>query len=254
MVQEYISTPVPTLTPSPVPSRVPAASPSPTLAPTPIPTLAPTPEPSPTPVFTPEPTPVPVPSPTPGPTIQPYISRIIEQHENEDIVGYLKIEGTSVDYYITQSNDNAFYLEHDIYKNKNKSGWVFMDYENDISRQDYNTILYGHNMKTDTMFHSIRYYRTYDYYDKHKYIIFNTLYNEQTWEVFSFYKTDTNFNYIQVFFPDKYHFYELAKVMKEKSMYNTGVEITANDRILTLSTCTNETDDTRFVLHAKLIQ
>ena len=232
-------------TPSPEPPAV-------TAAPTPSPSPSPTPTPTPTPP--PTPTPTPEPTPTPAPTIRPLFAELIERHENEDIVGYINIDGTSVDYVVVQSGDNEFYLGHDIDKNESHAGWIFLDYENDVSIEDYHTIIYGHNMKADTMFHSIRYYRDYEYFNKHRTITFNTLYDDHEWEVFSFYKTDISFAYTQVIFRDRESYFTLAQKFKAKSIYETGVEITEDDRILTLSTCTNESENTRFVLHARLTQ
>ena len=194
------------------------------------------------------------PAPTPAPVIRPQYTELIEQFTNEDIVGFLEIPGTSVSYYVVQYADNEFYLYHDINKKPSSAGWIFLDYENDVALEDYHTVIYGHNMKADTMFHSIRYYRSYDYFLQHRYITFNTLYADQKWEVFSFYKTDTSFFYTRVLFPNRKVFFNLASQFKEKSMYETGVPITEDDRVLTLSTCTNESENTRYVLHAKLIR
>ena len=235
-----------------IPVSTPTPTPTPTPKPTPAPTPAPKPAPSPTP--TPSPSPSPTPTPTPAPTIQPYFAELIEEYDNEDIVGYLNIPGTSVDYIVTQYGDNEFYLEHDIHKNVSHPGWIFLDYENDVATEDFHSIIYGHNMKADTMFHSIRYYRDFAYYKNHRTITFNTLYGDYEWEVFSFYKADISFAYTQVYFESKEEYYELAKKFKSKSIYDTGVEFVEGDRVLTLSTCTNESDNTRFVLHARLIK
>jgi len=108
-------------------------------------------------------------------------------------------------------------------------------------------------MRENKMFHAIRYYRSADYFKKHRFIIFDTLYDNYVWEVFSFYRARTDFNYIKVFFRDDDDFFNLARQMKNMSMYDTGVTVTKEDRILTLSTCTNEDPDTRFVLNARLI-
>jgi sortase B len=129
-----------------------------------------------------------------------------------------------------------------------------MDYENDISRDDPNTIIYGHNMKQDIMFHSLRYYQSEDYFKNHRYITFNTAYEESTWEVFSFYRSSIYFAYVQVYFSSNDEFFNLAKEMKSRSVYDTGVDIEPGDRVLTLSTCTNEKEDTRFVVNAKLVK
>ncbi|MDR1541492.1 MAG: class B sortase [Clostridiales bacterium] len=209
------------------------------------------------PAETPTPTASPSASPTPTAApreIQPLFQELRQQYNNDDIVGYLKIDGTSIDYLVTQSSDNRFYLTKDIYKNDNVAGWVFMDYENDVSKDDLNTIIYGHNMKNDIMFHSLRNYQSQSFYNNHKYITFNTIYENATWEIFSFYRTDIYFRYIQVLFPSVEDFFSLATEMKARSAYDTGVELRPGDRVLTLSTCTNESEETRFVVNARLMK
>ncbi len=187
--------------------------------------------------------------------IRPEFVKLMEEYDNRDIVGYVNIPGTTVDYPVLQSEDNAYYLNRDINKNYTSAGWIFLDYENNIEKDDWNTIIYGHNMRADVMFHSLRYYTDPDYFKEHPYVTFNTLYEEYTWEIFSFYKTDTDFYYIQAIFRDYNEFFRLAKEMKSRSMYDTGVELKYGDRVLTLSTCTGESGkDTRFVVNARLIK
>jgi sortase B len=177
----------------------------------------------------------------------------IAKTNNNDIIGHLKIGGTSVDYFVVQSTDNRFYLEHDIHKNKSSAGWIFLDYENDILKPDKNTIIYGHNMRDDVMFHALRNYQDESFFRENKYITFDTLYEDQVWEVFSFYRSHINFNYIQVIFSTDDEFFNLALQMQANSIHKTDITLTKTDRILTLSTCTNESPDTRFVLNARLL-
>jgi sortase B len=168
-------------------------------------------------------------------------------------MGHLRIEGTSIDYLVTQTGDNEFYLDHDINKRPNSAGWVFLDYENDITNNDPNTIIYAHNMRRDIRFHSIRRYVSEDFFKTHRYIIFNTLYEDSVWEIFSFYRTDITFPYIQVVFPSEDDFYELLAEMKARSMYDTGVDVGPGDRVLTLSTCVGNREEERYVLNARLV-
>lgn len=214
----------------------------------------------------PSPTASPTPSPSPTPTvlpseeveeekiIKPYFVEQIKKYDNEDIVAYLQIPDTSVEYLVVQKeNDNTYYLDHDIENKPNQAGWIYMDYENDILGEDKNTVIYGHNMRQDYMFHSLRYYRDEAYFKDHRYIYLNTLYDETKWEIFSAYITTTDFYYIQVSFVED-EFENLIAEMKNKSFYNTGVEISKDDRILTLSTCTGRADDERYVINAKLVE
>jgi sortase B len=104
------------------------------------------------------------------------------------------------------------------------------------------------------MFHNIRFFADNKFADAHRYVYLKTLYEYTVWEVFSFYKTSTQFNYIQTKFASMSSFYDLAMKMKSKTIFDFGVGLTKNDQILTLSTCTNLADDSRYVLHAKLIE
>ena len=223
----------------PTPS-VTAAEPAST--PTPVPTTA-------QPTVTPQPS-----APAAAPKVlQPAFAALRSQYGNNDIVGYLKIEGTSIDYLVTQYTDNDFYLTHDINKNPSNAGWPFMDFDDNITKDERSIIIYGHNMKSDTMFHALRYWQDKSYYEKHKYITFNTAYDNMDWEIFAFVRTDTDFYYIQTQFPDDASFMAVVDGLRQRALYDTGVQVTAQDRILLLSTCTDVEENTRYVLCARLM-
>lgn len=173
---------------------------------------------------------------------------------NDDIVGWLTIEGTAVDNVVVQASDNEYYLRRDINGEHSTAGTFFMDYENNTYDLDRNTVIYGHNMRNGSMFHDLRYYTDRAYYDEHRYILLMTPYEETIWEVFAFYETSTDFYYIQVIFPDDDAFMTLLSGIKEKSLYDTGVDVTTDDSILSLSTCADSSRDTRYALHAKRVR
>lgn len=184
------------------------------------------------------------------------ILKLREEFENKDIVGYLSINDTTIDYPVLQTADNEFYLNHDAYSNESKAGSIFLDYENNIEILDYNTVIYGHNMHDDIMFHSLRNYIDEAYFREHKVINFTTLYNEYVYEIFSVYETDVDFPYITVLFNSNEEFYELSSQFKEKSIYETNININENDKIITLSTCSyfsGINSNKRFVVQGKLI-
>jgi sortase B len=187
------------------------------------------------------------------PVIRDEFIALREQYDNDDIIGYLKIAGTEIDYLVVHTTDNEFYLDHDIYQAEDPAGWIFMDFENNIDRQDRNIIIYGHNMKNGSMFHNMRYFIDEEYFREHPTIIFNTIYADYEWEIFTFFRTHIDFQYTQVFFPTEEHYFALASEMKARSMYDTGVEISPDDIILTLSTCSGGNKAERFVLSARLI-
>ena len=182
------------------------------------------------------------------------ILELREQFENDDIVGYLSIENTKINYVVVQAADNEFYLNHDLFGKESVAGSIFIDADNVMYPFDYNynSVIYGHNMRDGSFFHDLRFYQNYDYYSERNFVNLTTPYEDTVWEIFSFYSTDTNFNYIKTHFRDDDDFWELAQQMKQKSIYDTGVAIYRDDKILTLSTCTNVNDE-RFVLHARLI-
>ena len=176
-------------------------------------------------------------------------------NNNKDIIGILKIPGTPIFYPVAHYKNNTYYLTANLYKRYSDVGSIFMDYEDSIDRSDPNTILYGHQMySTNTMFHSLRYYTDETYFKNHRYVIFNTVYEDNVWEVFSFMITNTSFYYIQVRFKSEDEFLSLASEIKNKSLYDTDIDINPGDRILLLSTCTNQDPNTRYVLAAKLIK
>ena len=172
---------------------------------------------------------------------------------NDDIMAHLLIEGTTIDYLVVQGRDNEFYLNHDIWRNPTAAGWIFLDYEANIEGRDQNWVIYGHNMQRDHKFHSLRRYRNYGFLQDHAIIILTTPMGVYYWEVFSFYSTNIEFGYNSANFGNRDAWENMLEQFVQMSIHYTGVSVTADDRILTLSTCTNVDLDERFVLHARLI-
>jgi|GEM_PF-916288 len=174
---------------------------------------------------------------------------------NEDIIGIVKIPGTVIYYPVAHYQyNNEYYLGKNLFKYDSAAGSICMDYENSVDRYDPSTVLYGHQMYSNSMFHTISYYTDENFFNEHRYVIFNTIYENNVWEVFSFFSTNISFNYIKVFFSSESDFLDLAAQLKEKSQYDTGIDIKEGDRILILSTCTNQERDTRYVLCARMIK
>lgn len=171
-----------------------------------------------------------------------------------EIVGWLKIPNTSIDYPVVQGDNNKYYLNHNVNHEKDKSGSIFMDYRNRNKVLNRNTIIYGHFMKNKTMFHDLHKFKDKEIFFNNNMISFDTLTNEYSWEVFSVYVTKTDFYYIQPDFEDAKLYEEFLKTIKEKSIYQSDINLSKNDIVLTLSTCTYEYKDARFVVHAKLIR
>ena len=106
-------------------------------------------------------------------------SKILEirnlYEKNNDLIGWLKIDNTNIDYPVMYTYGLDYYLYKDFYKNYFKAGSLFIDKNNVINPRDINIIIHGHNMKNKTMFHDLINYKDENFYNEHKKIIFYTL-------------------------------------------------------------------------------
>lgn len=173
---------------------------------------------------------------------------------NRDLVGWITIAGTKLDYPVVKAENNDFYLEHNFEKQPSDHGAIFMDFRNKEDLQAKNNIIYGHNMKDGSMFQGLMNYKDEKFLKEHPIIEFDTLEEPVKWQIFSVYVTDTKFNYIRTDFNDDADYADFLKQMKEHSMYDTGVSVSKDDTILTLSTCSYEFNDARFAVQAKRIK
>lgn len=191
---------------------------------------------------------------TEGNTIRSGFDELLKQNEN--VVGWITVEGTQIDYPILQSDNNIDYLTENFYGEQSRAGSVFLDYRNDIMGDNENTIVYGHRMKDGSMFQHLVKFLDRDFFETHRTFEFDTLYNKYEAEVFAVYNTLTDFNYIQTDFSTAEEYEQLLTNIKEKSRFTADVEITKDDQIITLSTCDYELDqnDGRLVVHAKLTE
>ncbi|MGM9929023.1 MAG: class B sortase [Bacillus sp. (in: firmicutes)] len=171
---------------------------------------------------------------------------------NPDIVGWIEIQGTIINYPILQSTDNDYYLQHNYLKETARAGSIYLDYRNDIKNFSRNMVIYGHRMKDGSMFGQLKKYLDEDFYKEHPTILYDTLYESYELEVFAAYKTTTDFYYIQTDFSNDEAFLQLVEKIQERSVIPSDIEVTATDQIVTLSTCDYGLDreDGRLVVHA----
>ena len=173
---------------------------------------------------------------------------------NKDTKGWLQVNGTNVNYPFVQTTNNDYYLTHAFDKSWNDAGWVFLDYRNNISNRDKNTIIYGHSRLNKTMFGSLKNILTSGWLNNtDNYVIkLSTEYENTLWQIFSVYHIPTNNDYIQTEFEDNSEFYTFATMLLNRSQHNFNTTISENDQILTLSTCYK--NDEKLAIHAKLIK
>jgi SrtB family sortase len=157
------------------------------------------------------------------PEIRPEFLELRQYFENDDIVGHLVIPGTGIDYLVVQADDNYFYLERDINGRSSSAGWIFLDYDVNLLGADQNTVIYGHNMNANVKFHSLRNFASYDFFRQHPIIIFNTLYKDTQWEIFSFYEAHISFPYTLINYDNISQWQVMLERFVESSLYNTGV-------------------------------
>lgn len=183
-------------------------------------------------------------------------------NENNDLYGWLKIEDTVINYPVMCTpNDGEYYLHKDWNGEESKEGVLFADYRTNIDETE-NTIIYGHNMKNRTMFGSLREYKNESFYEKHKYIEFDTIYEKATYEIvavskgIAYYEKKPEGKYLyynQVELNSEEEFNKYINNAKENSYFETGITAEYGDKLITLSTCDYWTDNARLFIVAKKI-
>ncbi len=181
--------------------------------------------------------------------------------ENEEIIGWLEIEDTKINYPVVQTTDNDFYLTHNYKKEKSSAGSLFLDKDFDLENGSSNYLIYGHRSTRGLMFEDLMKYAKKDFYENHTKIKFTTEKEDAIYEILAvfysrvYYKSEKN-----VF---RYYFFVNAETEKEfndyvanakkASIYDTGVTAEYGDQLLTLSTCEYSQEDGRFAVVAKKI-
>lgn len=175
--------------------------------------------------------------------------------ENPDTVGRIMIDDIGIAYIVVQAKDNERYLDTGYQRTEGRAGAVFLDYRCEAGPPlAGHYILYGHNMKNGTMFHNLMDYKDMQTFYDNRIIRFDTLYEDYSWEIFSAYITGTDFYYIKTEFSGDGDWLKFLKEIQKKSMFETNTVLTPGDVVLTLSTCSYEFKDARFVVHARLVK
>lgn len=172
---------------------------------------------------------------------------------NNNVKGWIQVNGTNINYPFVQANDNKYYLTHSFDKSWNSAGWLFLDYRNNYTNNK-NTIIYAHGRTDKTMFGSLRTILTKNWLSNtNNYVIkISTETENSLWQIFSTYHIPTTSDYLQTNFENDIEYQEFLDMIKDRSSYNFNTNVTSTDNILTLSTCYNNSD--KMVVHAKLIK
>ena len=181
--------------------------------------------------------------------------------KNKRLIGWLKIDDTNIDYPVMQTENNEYYLDHNFNQEYDKNGSLFLDCDCNVYPRSTNMIIYGHHMKSGSMFGNLQQYAKESYGKKHSVIEFDTIYEKATYQVMYVFRSqvynedDVVFKYYQFIeanSEEEFNFY--MKEMASMSLYDTGVTANFGDSLLTLSTCDSSQTDGRFVVVAKRIK
>ena len=175
------------------------------------------------------------------------------QEMNADAVGWLYCEGTMINYPVVQSSDNAYYLNRLFDNQKNSSGAIFMDAMNKPDMSDINTIIYGHNMKNGTMFASLSNYSSQRFYEQHPVMYYLTKERNYRIDIFASYETAGGSDAFTIFFDSEDTYSNYLKQRWSLSQIDTSwLPMSTEDNIVTLSTCSYDFNDARFVVQGKV--
>ena len=178
---------------------------------------------------------------------------------NSDIVGWLQIPGTKVDYPVMQTpEDMEYYLSRNFDRERSSRGCLFVQGEADVFEPSDNLTIYGHRMKDGTMFGQLEKYKKQDFFQENRYIYFDTLEAVHTYEILAVFKTTASigegFAYHEfVEAADAEEFDAYVATCKSLALYDTGVEAVYGDKLITLSTCEYSQTNGRLVVVAKQV-
>lgn len=192
------------------------------------------------------------------PTMLPELADLYEQ--NKDLVGWISIEDTNINYPVVQSVDRQdFYLKHAFDGSYSDYGCPYVQEDCDIYYSD-NLVIYGHHMGNGSMFNNLEKFKSKDFWQEHKTVSFNTLMEKADYEIVAVFKTVAYTDS-----PDAFKYYRFVNAenaddfntyidrCKELSMYDTGVSAEYGDKLITLSTCEYSQANSRLVVVAKKI-
>lgn len=182
--------------------------------------------------------------------------------KNSDMVAWIKIEDSNLNYPVMLTADNEeYYLRRNFNKEYEFRGTLFLNANANLKERDDNIIIYGHNMDDGTMFGALKKYVNQSYYDDHKYIKFETMYENSTYEIAYVFKSVDELNHDS--YINYYQFYNAAsveefdnqmRIYQDAALYNTGVIPNYGDKLITLSTCEYSHANGRLVIVARKIE
>ena len=174
------------------------------------------------------------------------------RENNREIMAWIELPDTVVNYPVVQAENNDKYLRHLLDGSYHRFGTLFFDYRNDLSGDLLNddiTIIYGHNIRAGNMFHVIQFFTEQSYYEEHPYGI---LYMPEALYRLDFFSLVTISDQEDMRFSYPEDTQGFLDGLKSRSHFSSDVEVTPDDRLVGLFTCTNEDESERYILYAKV--
>ena len=171
-----------------------------------------------------------------------------------EAVGWIYSEGTTIDYPVMQARDNSYYLSHLYDGTRNKVGSIFLDFRNDPDFSNQNSVLYGHHMESGQMFASLEGYKKQSYYEEHSSLILFTRDAIYKIELIGGYVAENEKETLDLVYESDEDFLSFIKEVRERSTFTANVEVNAEDKLLTMLTCTYDFLDSRYILVGKMVK
>jgi len=168
------------------------------------------------------------------------------------IKAWIKLEGTAINYPIMQWTDNYHFLGTLPDGTSHRSGSIFLDFRNSPDFTDRNTLIYGHESRTDDMFGALKHFRNQDFADEHNIFYIHTPYRDYHLIAFAGYLVDSAREQPRINFADDEDFMIYIEDIRSRSLFSSDVEVTAEDRIVSLCTCAYDFPNARWVVVGKL--
>ena len=186
----------------------------------------------------------------------------IQEEENTDIVGWLEIENTSINYPVLQGTDNEYYMTHNYKKQKSKNGSIFLTKDYDWSIPSSNLLIYGHNLNNGTMFQELLKYEKESFYQQHPVIRFTTENEDAEYEIIAvlkarvYYKSEKNvfryYYFVNAEAEEEYNVF--VENAKKESLYSIDKTAKFGEQLITLSTCSYHVKDGRFAVIGRKVE
>lgn len=174
--------------------------------------------------------------------------------ENSDVVGWICIPDTELSYPLVKGTNNSYYLNHTWQGRRNAGGSIFMEQTSSTDFTDYHTIIYGHRMNNDSMFGTLKYYSGLEFWQAHPSVYVATADGVYRYDIFSAQEAGVKEILYRLDIEEKHLEAEFLQYCIDGSAIDTGLTPKADERILTLSTCTERGRATRWVVHGVLTQ